>query len=110
MAPKLDAKVIVLLDGRAVSAAETVLQIIHDNHMGILVGEPSAGTNGNVSITPLPAGFSIRFTGMRVQLVDGTALQGRGITPDQVVHPTLAGAQAGRDEILEAALQLASRI
>jgi hypothetical protein len=110
VAPKLDAKLIVLLDGRAVSAAETVLQLVHDNHLGVLVGEASAGSNGNVIVSELPAGFSMRFTGLRVLLADGTALQGRGIMPDHVVHPTLAGVRAGRDEILEAALQLASRL
>ncbi len=110
MKPRLNAKVICLVDGRAVSAAETVLQIIHDNHLAMLVGEASAGTNGNVNVVSLPAGFSMRFTGMRIPLQDGTALQGRGIVPDHVVHPTLEGVRAGRDEILDAALQLASQL
>jgi hypothetical protein len=109
MRPRLRAKVICLLDGRAVSAAETVLQVIHDHHLATLVGEPSAGTNGNVATVQLPAGFSIRFTGMRVLLRDGTAIQTRGIVPDHVVHPTLEGMRAGRDEVLEVALSLAQR-
>jgi hypothetical protein len=108
--PKLSAKVIVLLDGRASSAAETVLQIVHDSHLATLVGEASAGTNGNANVAPLPGGFSMRFTGMRVVLEDGTALQGKGIVPDVIVHPTLEGVRAGRDEVLEAALSLASRL
>jgi Peptidase family S41 len=109
MKPKLDARAIVLLDGRAGSAAETVLQIVKDNRLAILVGESSAGANGNVTLASLPGGFSMRFTGMRVPLADGTALQGRGIAPDHIVRPTLEGMRAGRDEILEAALALASR-
>lgn len=108
--PRLDAKLVVLLDGRSASAAETFLQIIHDNHLAVLVGETSSGTNGNPKIVSLPGGFSMRFTGMRVPLADGTALQGRGIVPDEVVHPTLEGVRAGRDEILEAAMGLASRL
>jgi C-terminal processing protease CtpA/Prc len=52
----------------------------------------------------------MRFTGMRIPLQDGTALQGRGIVPDHVVHPTLEGVRAGRDEILDAALQLAAHL
>jgi len=102
--PRLTSKVIVLLDGRAASAAETFLQIIHDHHVAVLIGEPSAGTNGNVNVVPLPGNFAFRFTGMRVPLADGTALQGHGILPDEVVHPTLEGVRAGRDEVLEAAL------
>lgn len=106
-APRLNAKVFVLLDGRAGSAAETVLQIVKENHLATLVGEPSGGTNGNVQTFALPEGFSIRFTGLRVLLQDGTPIQGHGIAPDVVAHPTLAGIRAGRDELLEAAIALA---
>jgi C-terminal processing protease CtpA/Prc len=107
MAPKLDAKLVVMLDGRAMSAAETFLQMVHDSHVALMVGEPSAGTNGVVKVVALPGGFSIRFTGMRVLLADGTALQGHGIAPDLVVHPTLEGVRAGRDELLEVAVSRA---
>jgi C-terminal processing protease CtpA/Prc len=49
-------------------------------------------------------------TGMRVPLPDGTALHGRGIVPDEVVHPTLEGIRAGRDEVLEAAIGVAHKL
>jgi C-terminal processing protease CtpA/Prc len=58
----------------------------------------------------LPAGFSIRFSGMRVLLADGTALQGHGIAPDVPVQPTLEGVRAGRDELLEAAVSQATKL
>jgi C-terminal processing protease CtpA/Prc len=108
--PRIEAKLIVLLDGRAASAAETFLQIIHDNHLAILVGENSGGTNGSPNTLELPCEFTLRFTGMRVPFTDGSALQGHGITPDMVVHPTLAGVRAGRDEVLETAVGIASRL
>jgi hypothetical protein len=109
-APKLEAKLVVILDGRAGSAAETFLQMVHDNHLAVLVGEPSAGTNAAIKIAALPAGFSIRFSGMRVLLADGTALQGHGIAPDVPVQPTLEGVRAGRDELLEAAVSQATKL
>jgi C-terminal processing protease CtpA/Prc len=93
VAPKLDAKLVVILDGRAGSAAETFLQMVHDNHLAVLVGEPSAGTNASIKIAALPAGFSFRFSGMRVLLADGTALQGNGITPDILVPPRWKGSE-----------------
>jgi C-terminal processing protease CtpA/Prc len=52
--------------------------------------------------------MATRFTGLRAINHDGSPLQGHGITPDVVVHPTVEGITAGRDEILEAAIQLAS--
>jgi hypothetical protein len=105
LTPHLDAKVLILLDGRTGSAAETVLQMVHDNHLGTLIGETSAGTNGNTITVALPGDFSMRFTGMRVPLADGTVLQGHGIVPDITVHPTLEGVRAGRDEVLDAAIE-----
>lgn len=110
MKPRIDAKLVVLLDGRAASAAETFLQIIHDNHLAVFVGETSAGTNGTPNVVGLPGGFTLRFTGQRVLFADGSALQGRGIVPDVVVHPTLEGVRARQDEILEAGIRVAGRL
>jgi C-terminal processing protease CtpA/Prc len=58
----------------------------------------------------VPGGFGIRFTGMRVISADGTSIQGRGIVPDEIVHPTLEGVHSGRDEILEAGIAAAQRL
>jgi hypothetical protein len=108
--PRLSMPVIMLTDGRVTSYGETILQVVHDHHLATLVGEPSGGTNGNIAEAILPAGFIMHFTGMRVALSDGTAIQGRGITPDHVVHPTVQGVRAGRDEVLIAAVELAAKL
>jgi C-terminal processing protease CtpA/Prc len=84
--------------------------MIHDNHVATTVGEPTGGTNGNIAEAILPGGFIMHFTGMRVPLSDGTAIQGKGIAPDHIVHPTLEGVRAGHDEVLMAAVALASKL
>lgn len=104
-ASRLGARIVAVTDGRAVSATETALQIFQVHRLGVLIGEPSAGTNGNVGWLSLPGGFSVRFSGLRVAYADGTSMQGRGIVPDEIVHPTLEGIRAGRDEILEAGIR-----
>jgi C-terminal processing protease CtpA/Prc len=106
--PRLTAPVVALLDGQTASADETIAQIIRDHHLGLLVGETSAGSNGDPSTFRVPGGFEVRFTAMRVANRDGSTIHGQGITPHKVVHPTLEGVRAGRDEILEAA-QLAAQ-
>jgi C-terminal processing protease CtpA/Prc len=103
----LHSRLIVLTDARAVSAGETLLQIIRDNKLATFVGEASAGTNGNVASFTIPGGFEVRFTGMHVSAADGSTIQGHGIVPDTIVHPTLQGIQDGRDEILETAIAIA---
>ena len=37
---------------------------------------------------------------------DGAVFVGRGIEPDVMVHPSVAGIRAGRDEVLEKAVEM----
>lgn len=105
-APRLRAKAIFLIDGRAASAAESLLQLVRDHSLGVLVGEPTAGTNGNIASFIVPGGFVVRFTGMRVTSLGGGLIHGRGIEPDYVAHPTLGGVRRGHDEVLEEAVRV----
>jgi hypothetical protein len=52
----------------------------------------------------VPGGLRITFTGLGVFYPDGTPTQRIGIQPDIFVRPTIDGLRAGRDEVLEAAL------
>lgn len=107
-APRLRADAVFLIDGRAASAAETFLQMVRDHKLGLLVGEPTGGTNGNVTSFRVPGGFTVRFTGMRVTSLRGVVIHGRGIEPDYLAHSTLAGLRAGHDEVLEEGLRVAT--
>jgi C-terminal processing protease CtpA/Prc len=106
--PHISARAIFLADGRSASAVETVLHMIRVGKLGVLVGETTGGTNGSPT-TFESFGFQVRFTEMRTPKPDGTPLQGRGFTPDVIVHPTKEGTIAGRDELLEAAVELATK-
>jgi C-terminal processing protease CtpA/Prc len=46
LAPRFRGRVAFLIDGRAISYAETWLGIVEHYRLGALVGEPTAGTNG----------------------------------------------------------------
>lgn len=109
-APRLAAPVIALIDGQSVSTVETTLAMIRDHHLGVLVGEPTAGTSGLISHFAIPGGYAIRFTAIRLVDAAGATLHGRGIAPDLAVQPTLDGVRAGRDEVLDAGLAIAERL
>jgi C-terminal processing protease CtpA/Prc len=104
--PHLNAKVIFLTAGGAVSYAESYMGFIKQYKLATIVGQPTAGANGNVTSIALPAGYSIRFTGMNVKQQDGSQLQGIGIQPDVFVKETIKGVAEGRDEFMEKALEL----
>lgn len=108
-APRLKAKAAFLTDGRAISYAETYLGIIEHYRLAEIVGEPTAGTNGDTSHLALPGGYTLIWTEMRVLKHDGSQHHGVGIQPTMPVSPTLRGIAEGRDEVLERAVEVVSR-
>jgi len=107
--PYIAAKRAFVTDGRAISYAESIMGIVEAYHLGEIVGEPTAGTNGNSNAITLPAGYGFVFTGMKVLKHDGSRHHLVGILPTIPVHRTLAGIAAGRDELLDAAVTAVSR-
>jgi C-terminal processing protease CtpA/Prc len=110
VAPYLVAPRVFITDGRAISYAESVMGIVEAYRLGEIVGEPTAGTNGNVNPLLLPGGYSVGWTGMRVLKHDGSRHHGVGIQPTVPVQRTRAGVAAGRDEALEKALEVVARV
>ena len=107
--PLLKAKVVFITDGRAISYAESYLGYIEGYRLATIVGQPTAGTNGNVNPFTLPGGYRISWTGMRVVKHDGSPHHGVGIIPNVPVERTIRGVKQGRDEFLEKALEIARK-
>jgi C-terminal processing protease CtpA/Prc len=105
--PTLSAKMVFLTDGRAISYAESYMGYIEGYKLATIVGQPTAGTNGNINPFTLPGGYSISWTGMRVVKLDGSQHHGVGIVPNVPVERTINGVKAGRDEYIEKALEIA---
>lgn len=104
--PRLTKNVAFLTDGRAISYAESWMGIVEAYKLGEIVGETTAGTNGNINTLKLPGGYRVVFTGMKVLKHDGSRHHGVGIAPTVPVSPTAAGLRAGRDEQLDKALEM----
>ncbi|MFH0982829.1 MAG: S41 family peptidase [Planctomycetota bacterium] len=102
--PYLQAHKAFIIDGRAISYAESCLGIIEHYKLGELVGGPTAGTNGNMNPLTLPGGYRVAWTGMKVLKQDGAQHHGVGILPTVPCSRTIQGVAAGRDELLEKAI------
>lgn len=98
--PYFTARRAFLTDGRAISYAETVMGIVENFKLGAIVGEPTAGTNGNVNPFRLPGGYTVTWTGMKVLKHDGSQHHGIGILPTVPASRTRKGVAEGKDEIL----------
>jgi C-terminal processing protease CtpA/Prc len=106
--PRLTGKVAFLTDGRAISYAESWMGIVEAYGLGAIVGETTAGTNGNVNPIRLPGGYTVSWTGMKVLKHDGSRHHGVGIAPTVPVSRTIQGEAEGRDEQLERAVAVVS--
>ena len=108
--PGYAGRVVVLADGSTQSAAEHVCALLESSLDVTFVGSRTSGANGGVTRTILPGGIVVNFTGQSMRLRDGSRLQRVGIVPDVEVEPTLAGIRAGRDEVLERAVEVLDRL
>lgn len=99
-------RVIALVDGNTISQAEYTAMTIQALPNGCTVGSTTMGADGNISVVPLPGGYQTILSGLGVYYPDGSETQRCGIRIDYPVTPTLEGILAGRDEVLERALQL----
>ncbi len=98
--------VAVLVDERTMSQSEDFCICLRNAGRATFVGSGTAGANGNVTWAHIPGGSKLSFTGMAVTYADGSRFQNVGIEPDVLVLPTPEGIRAGRDEVLEAAVEV----
>jgi len=104
--PQVTGKVVFIADSRAISLAESYLGFVKDFKLATIIGQPSAGANGDVNTANLPGGYTIIWTGMVAKNHDGSKHHIKGIVPDIPLERTLKGVAEGRDEFYEKALQL----
>lgn len=97
-------KTVLLIDERTISQAEHTGLFFEAANGTKFVGSPTQGANGDVTNLSVPGGIYVRFSGQGVWHADGRQLQRVGLQPDVEVRPTLAGIRAGKDEVLDKAL------
>src|SRR4051812_15835437 len=109
VAPRFTGRFAFLIDGRVLSAAESLIGVVEGERLGALVGGPTAGTNGGMDPFDVAGGHTLRWTGMDIRKKDGSPHLGVGIKPTVPVSRTLAGVIAGRDELLEKGIEVVSQ-
>lgn len=108
--PFIKAKVYVLTDASAQSASETFLAQVKGLPNVTIIGTPSSGTNGNINVIYLPGKYTIAYTGMITKNANGSKHHLKGIIPDIILTPTIAGIKNGQDEPLNLAIKIAKDI
>jgi C-terminal processing protease CtpA/Prc len=99
-------KVIILVNELSQSQSEYTTMALRAVPGAKVVGSTTAGADGNVSTILLPGNITTMISGIGVYYPNGGETQRVGIVPDVLAQPTIAGIKAGRDEVLEKAVQL----
>ena len=97
--------VVVLTGSRTFSAAEDFVVAFDAMERGTLIGEATGGSTGQPLLFSLPGGLMARVCVKRDAYPDGREWVGTGLQPDVEVHSKVADHRAGRDTVLEAALE-----
>lgn len=101
---KYQGKTVMLIDGRTISQGEHTGLFFEAANGTKFIGVASAGADGDVTSFVLPGGVVVQFAGHEVRHADGRPLQRVGLIPDIEAHPSIAGIRAGKDEILDRAI------
>lgn len=99
-------QVVILVNGDTQSAAEFATMAFQTLPNAVVVGSQTAGADGNIASVDLPGGLRPAFSGLGVWYPDGTEAQRYGVKIDREVHRTVEGLKAGRDELLDTALDI----
>ncbi|MEO8962926.1 MAG: S41 family peptidase [Ginsengibacter sp.] len=99
-------KLIVLVNELSQSQAEYTAMAFRAGSNTTIIGSTTAGADGNVSTIFLPGGLRTMISGIGVYYPNGDRTQRVGIVPDKEVTPTVEGIRAGKDELLEKAIEI----
>ena len=97
---QINVPVVFLTDANAISFSETCLDMVKYYKLGTVIGQPTAGSNGNVTGFWIYNKYYAIFTGMKVINNDGKPITDEGVVPDITVPITQEGLKSSKDEIL----------
>ena len=103
-------KLVVLIDSESGSASEIFAKFVQLEKLGVVIGDVSGGNvmqsrSWPHSIADDSVFFAVSVTNADVIMSDGKSIEHVGVTPDILVIPTLADVAAGRDVVMQKAIQ-----
>lgn len=104
-AEKYGGPVVLLIGPATFSAAEDFAATVDYLDVGTLIGTATGGSSGQPVLFGLPGGGRVRIVTEHDFYPDGRQFVGVGVVPDIEVHETVAAVRAGRDLVLERAIE-----
>jgi len=101
--PPYAGPIAVLASSATAGAAEDLLAAFRAASRGVIIGEPTGGSPGEVATFALPKSWAVQFSVTRHEAPDGTGFAGVGVKPHLVVIRTVNDLLAGNEPALEKA-------
>lgn len=95
--------VAVLVDEMSMSTSEIMAGGLQDIGRARVFGRPTPGMALPSVVVPLPNGDRFQYAQANYVSADGVALEGFGLTPDELIPIDPAALRAGQDPVIEAA-------
>lgn len=102
-------KIILLVNDQSISRSEFTAMAFQTADNVITVGNQTAGADGDLVVFDYLGGYKTAMSGNGILYPDGSETQRKGVKIDVEVKPTIKGLQQERDEILEKAIELATK-
>ena len=99
-------KVILLMDEGTQSQSEFTIMSLRQAPNTTVLGNPSIGADGNITIVKLPGTIQFPISGLGVYTPEGEQTQRCGLQPDVECYQTIDGILSGKDELVEKAIEL----
>lgn len=99
-------KIVVLVDNMSFSAAEILSAALQESGRAVIVGETSAGEALPSIFKVLPTGAVFQYPTSNFKTSKGKIVEGKGVTPDLQIALDKVLLLAGKDNQVEAAIEL----
>jgi len=107
--PAYRGKVAVLVDEGSGSASEVFSAFLQERGRAVIVGRTSYGGVLNSTQVQLPTGGVLQYPHSDMTTPNGRRIEGRGVVPDIAVELKRADLLAGKDTVLERAIEVVTR-
>ena len=101
--PSYGGPIAALVSSATAGPAEDLLAAFRAAGRGLIIGEPTGGSPGDVATFALPKSWGVQFSVTRHEAPDGTGFAGVGVKPHLVVIRTVNDLLAGNEPALEKA-------
>ena len=102
-------KIIILVNNFTVSQGEFTAMAFRSIPNSIIIGGQTAGADGDVASIPLPGDINTLISSIGIYYPDGTETQRVGIKVDSTFYPTIKGIRDRTDELLQKAIEIATK-